>query len=97
MFQKCSLKQAILQLSKAIAVIKYYRESCHTIQCSVTFQNSINCLIKSQWQVLLQKVWNNPSLVIKAVFIFDAYKLLNLTVLKHNINREAFLYIKPKR
>ena len=48
MFQKCSLKQAILQLSKAIAVIKYYRESCHTIQCSVTFQNSINCLIKSQ-------------------------------------------------
>ena len=53
MFQKLSLKQAILQLSKAIALIIFLRKlSIHTVQCSVTFQNSINWLINSQRSTL---------------------------------------------
>ena len=53
MFQKCSLKQAILQLSKAITLIMIVlilqrKLLIHAVQCSVTFQNSINWLIKIQ-------------------------------------------------
>ena len=49
MFQKCSLKQAILQFSKAIPLIILQRKgSIHTVQCLGTFQNSGNWLIESQ-------------------------------------------------
>ena len=57
--------------------------SIHTVQCSVTFQNSINWLIESQWIVLLQKVQNNPSLVIKAVFNYCNLQLVWSFIWKH--------------
>ena len=57
--------------------------SIHAVQCSVTFQNSINWLIKSQWIVLLQKVQNNPSLVIKAVFNYCNLQLVWSFIWKH--------------
>ena len=73
MFQKCSLIEIILQLLKAIALIMTVlilqrRLSIHLVQCSITFQNSVNWLIKIQSIVLWQRFQNNPSPFIKAMF-----------------------------
>ena len=53
MFQKYSLKQAILQLSKAITLIMtvlilQQKLSTRTVPCCLSFQNNVNWLIKSQ-------------------------------------------------
>ena len=60
MFQKYSLKQAILQLSKAITLIMtvltlQQKLSTRTVPCCLSFQNNVNWLIKSQWIVPSQE------------------------------------------
>ena len=89
MFQKCTLKQAaILQLSKAIALIKTVlilqrKLSIHAVQCSVIFQNIVNWLIKIQWIVLWQGVQYNPSSEIKAMFNYCNLQFFWLVIWKH--------------
>ena len=89
LFQKCSLKQAaILQLSKAIALIKTVlvlqrKLSIHAVQCSVIFQNIVNWLIKIQWIALQQGVHHNPSSEIKVMFNYCNLQLVWLVIWKH--------------
>ena len=61
-------------------------------------------LINHRTIVTTSNVWDKSSslsysslIFHKMWLLFGAYKQINLTVLKHNINREAFLYRKPKK